>query len=121
MFNHVRCLPYLHRFFVRYDTHHKLSYRLLVFSAMCRLHPCVSCIPYHQGLRERYETHHKLRYTDESLMAAAKFSSQYISDRFLPDKVRASGRGPRLAPALGEWGKGRPRDERLCRGQQPPH
>ncbi|KXZ48535.1 hypothetical protein GPECTOR_27g706 [Gonium pectorale] len=40
-----------------------------------------------QGLRERYETHHKLRYSDESLMAAAKFSSQYISDRFLPDKA----------------------------------
>jgi len=39
------------------------------------------------GLRERYEAHHKLRYTDESLMAAAKFSSQYISDRFLPDKA----------------------------------
>ena len=40
-----------------------------------------------QGLRERYETHHKLRYTDEALMAAAKYSSQYISDRFLPDKA----------------------------------
>jgi hypothetical protein len=40
-----------------------------------------------QGLRERYEAHHKLRYTDEALMAAAKYSSQYISDRFLPDKV----------------------------------
>ena len=39
------------------------------------------------GLRERYEAHHKLRYTDEALLAAAKFSSQYISDRFLPDKV----------------------------------
>ena len=39
------------------------------------------------GLRERYEAHHKLRYTDDSLMAAAKYSSQYISDRFLPDKV----------------------------------
>lgn len=34
-----------------------------------------------QGLRERYEAHHKLRYTDEALMAAAKYSSQYISDR----------------------------------------
>lgn len=34
-----------------------------------------------QGLRERYETHHKLRYTDEALMAAAKYASQYISDR----------------------------------------
>ena len=40
------------------------------------------------GLRERYEAHHKLRYTDESLMSAAKYASQYISDRFLPDKVR---------------------------------
>lgn len=40
-----------------------------------------------QGLRERYESHHKLRYTDEALMAAAKYSSQYISDRFLPDKA----------------------------------
>ncbi len=39
------------------------------------------------GLRERYEAHHKLRYTDDSLMAAAKYSSQYISDRFLPDKA----------------------------------
>lgn len=41
------------------------------------------------GLRERYEAHHKLRYTDEALDAAAKYSSQYISDRFLPDKVRS--------------------------------
>ena len=40
-----------------------------------------------QGLRERYEAHHKLRYTDEALLAASKFSSQYISDRFLPDKA----------------------------------
>ncbi len=40
------------------------------------------------GLRERYEAHHKLRYTDDSLDAAAKYSSQYISDRFLPDKAR---------------------------------
>jgi ATP-dependent Clp protease ATP-binding subunit ClpC len=40
-----------------------------------------------QGLRERYEAHHKLRYTDEALLAAAKYSSQYISDRFLPDKA----------------------------------
>ena len=39
------------------------------------------------GLRERYEAHHKLRYTDEALDSAAKYSSQYISDRFLPDKA----------------------------------
>mmetsp|Transcript_13777 Transcript_13777/g.34700 ORF Transcript_13777/g.34700 Transcript_13777/m.34700 type:complete len:800 (+) Transcript_13777:403-2802(+) len=40
-----------------------------------------------QGLRERYELHHKLRYTDEALESAAQYSSQYISDRFLPDKA----------------------------------
>jgi len=39
------------------------------------------------GLRERYEAHHKLRYSDEALAAAAQYSSQYISDRFLPDKA----------------------------------
>ncbi len=50
-------------------------------------HPHLYCLPL-PGLRERYEAHHKLRYTDEALMAAAKMSSQYISDRFLPDKVR---------------------------------
>ena len=31
-----------------------------------------------KGLRERYEIHHKLRYTDESLVAAAQLSYQYI-------------------------------------------
>nr|WDA98798.1 Clp protease ATP binding subunit [Sciadococcus taiwanensis] len=39
------------------------------------------------GLRERYEQHHKLKITDEALVAAAKFSDQYIADRFLPDKA----------------------------------
>ena len=48
---------------------------------MRRIRSCWAC-------GERYEAHHKLRYTDDSLMAASKFSSQYISDRFLPDKVR---------------------------------
>ncbi|XP_019160510.1 PREDICTED: ATP-dependent Clp protease ATP-binding subunit ClpA homolog CD4A, chloroplastic-like isoform X2 [Ipomoea nil] len=40
-----------------------------------------------RGLRERYEIHHKLCYTDDSLVAAAELSHQYISDRFLPDKA----------------------------------
>ncbi|WP_017651562.1 ATP-dependent Clp protease ATP-binding subunit [Fortiea contorta] len=39
------------------------------------------------GLRERYEQHHKLRISDEALVAAAKLSDRYISDRFLPDKA----------------------------------
>ena len=52
------------------------------------------------GLRERYEAHHKLRYTDEALDSAAKYSSQYISDRFLPDKVRQPGASPGSVSSL---------------------
>ncbi len=40
-----------------------------------------------QGLRDRYEAHHRVKITDEALEAAAKLSSRYISDRFLPDKA----------------------------------
>jgi len=39
------------------------------------------------GLRDRYEKHHKLIISDEAVRAAASFSDQYISDRFLPDKA----------------------------------
>ncbi len=39
------------------------------------------------GLRERYEQHHKLKILDEALVAAAKLSHRYISDRYLPDKA----------------------------------
>ncbi|MBW4637530.1 MAG: ATP-dependent Clp protease ATP-binding subunit [Gloeocapsa sp. UFS-A4-WI-NPMV-4B04] len=39
------------------------------------------------GLRERYEQHHKLKISDEAVVAAAKLSDRYISDRFLPDKA----------------------------------
>jgi ATP-dependent Clp protease ATP-binding subunit ClpC len=40
-----------------------------------------------RGLREKYEAHHKLVIGDDALEAAAKLSSRYISDRFLPDKA----------------------------------
>ncbi|HEY9688008.1 MAG TPA: ATP-dependent Clp protease ATP-binding subunit [Coleofasciculaceae cyanobacterium] len=40
-----------------------------------------------RGLREKYEAHHKLVISDDALEAAAKLSSRYISDRFLPDKA----------------------------------
>ncbi|MDD4237504.1 MAG: ATP-dependent Clp protease ATP-binding subunit [Desulfotomaculaceae bacterium] len=40
-----------------------------------------------RGLRDRYEAHHRVRYTDTALEAAAKLSSRYIPDRFLPDKA----------------------------------
>ncbi|RLD17295.1 MAG: ATP-dependent Clp protease ATP-binding subunit ClpC [Caldiserica bacterium] len=39
------------------------------------------------GLRDKYEAHHKVKYSDEALIAAAKLSDRYITDRFLPDKA----------------------------------
>ncbi len=40
-----------------------------------------------RGLQERYEVHHGVRITDGALVAAARLSSRYITDRFLPDKA----------------------------------
>ncbi|MFH2037114.1 MAG: ATP-dependent chaperone ClpB [Candidatus Zixiibacteriota bacterium] len=40
-----------------------------------------------RGLRERYELHHGLKIKDEAIIAAAKLSDRYITDRFLPDKA----------------------------------
>jgi ATP-dependent Clp protease ATP-binding subunit ClpC len=40
-----------------------------------------------RALRPRYEAHHKIKIDDSALVAAAKLSQRYISDRFLPDKA----------------------------------
>jgi ATP-dependent Clp protease ATP-binding subunit ClpC len=40
-----------------------------------------------RGLRDRYEAHHKVHFSDESLVAAAKLSTRYVTDRHLPDKA----------------------------------
>ncbi|HJT20266.1 MAG TPA: ATP-dependent chaperone ClpB [Nitrospira sp.] len=40
-----------------------------------------------RGLKERYEVHHGVRIKDAALVAAAKLSHRYITDRFLPDKA----------------------------------
>jgi ATP-dependent Clp protease ATP-binding subunit ClpC len=40
-----------------------------------------------RGLRKRYEDHHQLTISDEAITAAARLSSRYIVDRFLPDKA----------------------------------
>jgi len=40
-----------------------------------------------RGLARKYEAHHRLRYADDALEACVKFASQYIQDRFLPDKA----------------------------------
>jgi ATP-dependent Clp protease ATP-binding subunit ClpC len=40
-----------------------------------------------QGVRDRYEAHHKVTFSDEALVAAAKLSHRYVTDRHLPDKA----------------------------------
>ncbi len=40
-----------------------------------------------RGLKEKYEVHHGIRILDSALIAAAKMSDRYITDRFLPDKA----------------------------------
>lgn len=40
-----------------------------------------------RGIKEKLEIHHNVSITDSALVAAAKLSKRYISDRFLPDKA----------------------------------
>ena len=40
-----------------------------------------------RGLKERYEVHHGVSITDGAIIAAAKLSHRYITDRQLPDKA----------------------------------
>ncbi len=40
-----------------------------------------------RGLKPRYEAHHGVKIKDSALVAAAKLSHRYITDRFLPDKA----------------------------------
>lgn len=40
-----------------------------------------------RGLKERYELHHAVDITDPAIVAAARLSNRYISDRQLPDKA----------------------------------
>ncbi len=40
-----------------------------------------------RGLKERYEVHHGVEVTDSAIIAAAKLSHRYITDRQLPDKA----------------------------------
>ncbi|WP_323589967.1 ATP-dependent Clp protease ATP-binding subunit [Aliarcobacter butzleri] len=40
-----------------------------------------------RGIKERLETHHNVTINDSALVAAAKLSNRYITDRFLPDKA----------------------------------
>jgi len=40
-----------------------------------------------KGLRPKYEAHHKVRITDEAIVAAARLSDRYLTERYLPDKA----------------------------------
>jgi ATP-dependent Clp protease ATP-binding subunit ClpC len=40
-----------------------------------------------RGIRSSYEEHHRLTISDEALEAAARLSSRYVTERFLPDKA----------------------------------
>ena len=40
-----------------------------------------------RGLKSRYEQHHNVAIKDNAVVAAAKLSARYITDRFLPDKA----------------------------------
>jgi len=40
-----------------------------------------------RGLKERFEIFHGIRIHDSAIVAAAKLSSRYITDRYLPDKA----------------------------------
>ena len=40
-----------------------------------------------KGIRGAYEEHHRLTISDEAIEAAARLSSRYVTERFLPDKA----------------------------------
>lgn len=40
-----------------------------------------------RGLQEKYEVHHGVKILDEAILAAARLSDRYITERFLPDKA----------------------------------
>ena len=37
-----------------------------------------------EGLRDRYEAHHKVRFSEEALVASARLSNRYVTDRAPP-------------------------------------
>jgi len=40
-----------------------------------------------RGLRPKYEAHHKVTISDDAIIAAARLSDRYLTERFLPDKA----------------------------------
>lgn len=40
-----------------------------------------------RGIKDRYELYHGIKVTDDAIVSAVKFSSRYLTERFLPDKA----------------------------------
>jgi ATP-dependent Clp protease ATP-binding subunit ClpC len=40
-----------------------------------------------RGLRDKYEAHHKVHISDQAVIASAKLSARYVTERHLPDKA----------------------------------
>jgi ATP-dependent Clp protease ATP-binding subunit ClpB len=40
-----------------------------------------------RGLQEKYEVHHGVKISDDAIVAAARLSDRYITERYLPDKA----------------------------------
>lgn len=49
--------------------------------------PTFSPVTILRGLKPRYSSHHGVEISDSALVAAARYSDRYISDRYLPDKA----------------------------------
>ena len=45
------------------------------------------CISILRGIKQAYEIHHNVQINDDALVAAAKMTSRYVTDRALPDKA----------------------------------
>mmetsp|Transcript_16673 Transcript_16673/g.34211 ORF Transcript_16673/g.34211 Transcript_16673/m.34211 type:complete len:944 (-) Transcript_16673:66-2897(-) len=54
---------------------------------MCKEPTVPETIDILRAIAGSYEKHHKVKYSPESLVAAAKLSERYLTDRFLPDKA----------------------------------
>jgi len=54
---------------------------------MCKEPTVPETVEILRAIAGSYEKHHKVKYTPESLIAAAKLSERYLTDRFLPDKA----------------------------------
>ena len=84
-----------------------------------------------KGLRVRYEDFHRVKITDDALVAAARLSARYISDRYMPDKaidlideaasrimLQSAGAPPELVEITKELEEVRKEKEKAVDGQE---